>query len=146
MIKKTMKKILMLTALIDLAAYTISSAISGDWVSTTFLWELFFVSCLICVAQLICNRFKSNYYILEVLVEYLMVVMIVGGTGLLIGWFQISCLWNVFLYVTPVYIISYFMDLVRTRRDVDFINERIKQRAERGILDEQGNDNGEAGI
>lgn len=146
MIKNMMKKILMLATLINLAGFTISSIISGDWGSTTFLWELFFLSCFICVAQLICNRFKSNYYILEVLVEYLMVVMVVGGTGLLIGWFKISYLWYVFLYVTPVYMIGYFLDLVRTRREVDFINEKIKQRAERGKLDEKGNDYGGSGI
>lgn len=140
MIKNLIKKSLILSTLIILATFTISSLSQGCWRETTFVWELVFVSGLICMAQLVTNKFKSNYYIIEVSVEYLMVCMIVSLSGLVFGWFHLIYLWQVFIYVTPVYIVGYILELGRTRRDVDFINEQIKQRTERGKKNEQSND------
>lgn len=140
MIKNLVQKILMLAALIILAAHTVPSIMNGSWQETSFLWELVLLAGLISITQLIFSRFKSDYYIIEVLVEYFAGCLMVGLAGFLFHWFTLDILWMVFLYVTPVYIIGYFLDLMRTKRDLDFINEKIKQRIERGINNEQRND------
>ncbi len=142
MIKKLIKKSLMLSALIILAVYTVSSIRFGNWSETLMLGELVLISGLLSISQLLLERFKSEYYLIEVLVEYIMVCLIVGLLGLGFQWFRLSYLWHVFLYVTPVYLIGYFLDLGRTKRDIDFINEKIKKRAERGNNHGDGNDNG----
>ena len=141
MIKNLIKKSLIVAALITIAVYTISAILNGDWNDTYFIWKLFILSGLICVLQLFLNRFKSEYYLLEVLVEYFAVIMMVGAAGLLYGWFRLQDLWQVFVYVTPVYVVSYLLDLSRTRKELDFINERIKKRSKEGIVNEEVNDN-----
>lgn len=142
MIKNLIKKSLIVAALITIAVYTISAILNGDWNDTYFIWKLFILSGLICVLQLFLNRFKSEYYLLEVLVEYFAVIMMVGAAGLLYGWFRLQDLWQVFVYVTPVYVVSYLLDLSRTRKELDFINERIKKRSKEGIVNEEVNNNG----
>lgn len=136
MIKKFIKKILVLGALIILTVYTVSSIRYGIWSETIFLWQLILVSGIISVAQLLLDRYKCDYYIIEVLVEYLMVCLIVSVTGLIWGWFKMYYLWMVLLYVTPVYIIGFFLNMVRTKRDVDYINKKIEARMKRGIKNE----------
>ncbi len=136
MIKNFIKKILLLFSLMLLAIYTVQSLIQGLWTNTIFAWQLVILAGLICLAQLLTIQFKSNYYLVEVFVEYLMVCIIVGLEGLTFGWFQFYNLWQILLYVTPVYVIGYFLDLSRTKRDVDYINEKIKQRAEREMKNE----------
>lgn len=146
MVKKLIQKSLILAALIMLAAYTVPAIFYGGWKDTLFLYELLLVSGLICVAQLVTNLFKSNYLILEIALEYLMVILIVGIFGLLFGWYKLTYLWIVLVYVTPVYIIGYLLDLGRTRRDVEFINERIRQRAERGLNNGKSDDNSQGSL
>jgi hypothetical protein len=129
--KNLIKKSLVLASLIILAAYTVSSIISKDWCNTAFTWQLFLLALILSSLQILTNLFKSDYYLLELFVEYIMVVLVVGSFGFLFKWFNFLHLWLVFVYVTPVYIAAYFLDIVRRKQDVDFINEKIKQRKER---------------
>lgn len=133
MMKDFIKKILVLGALMILTIYTISSIRNEEWSETIFFWQLILLSVIISVVQLLLNRYRFDYYIIEVLVEYLMVCLVVGTTGMIFGWFELHYLWMVLLYVTPIYMIGYFLDMVRTKRDVDYINERIEVRRKRGI-------------
>lgn len=143
MIKNLMKKSLILSTLILLVTFTVTSIRYGSWTDTYFVWEITLTSVLVCLVQLLLDRFKSNYHIAEILLEYAVICAIAGTMGLLFGWFQPQNLWWVLIYVTPVYIIGYFLDLSRTKRDIDYINEKIKQRAERGKKNERCNDNGQ---
>jgi hypothetical protein len=128
------------------AVYTVASIRFGQWSDTLFVGELFFVAILIFIVQMVTNFIKSNYYLLELLVEYLTVIIVVGVFGLLFDWFHFSYLWMVFVYVTPVYLVGYLLDMVRTRQDVAFINEKIKQRAERGLKNGKSDDNSQGGL
>lgn len=143
MIKTFIKKSMLLFTLIVLVVYTVQAILQGKWGDTLFLWQLVFVSGLISLAQLLLSKFKSNYYLLEVIIEYVMVCIIVSMAGLALGWFKLYYLWQIFLYITPVYIIGYFLDLCRAKRDVDYINEKIKQRMERGKRFEPGDNKDE---
>lgn len=134
--KKIIKKSLALTAIIILTIYTVSSFRFGKWEDTQFLWELMFISVLLCLAQLLLDYFKSNYYLLELLAEYAMVCIIVAVSGLLLGWFNLFYIWHVLIYVTPIYVVVYLLDLGRTKRDVDFINKKIQERLEGTVEDE----------
>jgi hypothetical protein len=136
MIKNFIKRILILAALVILTAYSVPSIMYGIGSDTIFLWELVLVSCVISVAQLLLDKYKCDYYIIDMLIEYLMVCLIVSVMGLLYGWFKMHYLWMVLLYVTPIYIIGYFLDMVRIKRDVNFINKKIEERMEKGIKNE----------
>lgn len=140
MMKILLKKSLVLSALIILTVYTVSSIKQNSWEITSFIWELVLTSLLICLVQLVMERFQSNCYLLDVAFEYIIICILISLAGLLLGWFELSYLWNVFLYVTPVYVVGYFLDIVKTRKDIDYINDRIKQRIERGRSHGQDDD------
>lgn len=101
---------------------------SGDLI---FFVELIACVVLICICQFVSNKFKSRYYLLELLVEYVMVCVIVASCGLIFAWFNFDSLWRVFVYVTPVYIVTYFLGIARTKKEVDDINTLIRLRNER---------------
>jgi len=128
--KDFIKKSLALTAIIILTIYTVSSIRFGNWQDTLFLWELCGVSVLLFLALLGLNYLKNGNYLAELLLEYIVVSIIVAITGLFMGWFEFWFLWHVPVYVTPIYVVVYLLDLNRTRRDVDFINQKVQERRE----------------
>lgn len=131
-IKEYIKKSLTLSAIIIFVVYVVSSLLVGIWQETLFVLKLFLISGLICLVQMLGKTLKCDYYLLELLIEYVLVCIIVTTLGFAFGWFSLHNIWHVFLYVTPVYLIAYFLDMARSRRDVEFINEKIKERMERG--------------
>ncbi len=96
-----------------------------------FYLELIVCVILICGCQFLTNLFKSRYYALEMLVEYLAVCAIVAVCGLVFAWFSIDDMWRVIVYVTPVYIVTYFLGISRTKKEVEDINSLIRLRNER---------------
>lgn len=128
--KDFMKKSLALTAIMILTIYTVSSIRFGNWADTLFLWELFIISVLLYLVLFGLNYLKKGNFLAELLLEYIVVSVIVATAGLLLGWFEFWFLWHVPVYVTPIYIVVYLLDLNRTKRDVDFINQKIQERQE----------------
>lgn len=126
--KEFLKKSLILTILILFAAYYIPAIWNENVWENSFVLQIFGVSLLICFIQLLLNRWKTNWYLLELLAEYTMVVIVVMLTGLFFRWFPIKELWIVFVYVTPVYIVGYFLGLARVKKEIDEINEEIRAR------------------
>ena len=47
------------------------------------------------------------------------------------------------MFVTPVYIVGYFLGIVRVKRDIDEINEEIKARKAKRTINEVANENEE---
>lgn len=129
--KEFIKKTLLLTVMIIFAAYLIPMVWGRNTSEGLFLLQLLFLSTLLCLVQLITKKWSFNYYLLELVVEYIMVLTIVFVVGIYFQWFQLSSYWMVLCYVTPVYILGYFLDIVKTRKDVEIINEEIKKRQER---------------
>lgn len=128
--KDFIKKSLALTAIIILTIYTVSSIRFGNWKDTLFVWELSGISVLLYLVLYGLNYLKNGNYLVELLLEYVVVSVIVAIAGLLLGWFEFSFIWHVPVYVTPIYVVVYLLDLNRTRRDVDFINKKIQERRE----------------
>ncbi|MBP7176229.1 MAG: DUF3021 family protein [Thermoclostridium sp.] len=128
--KELMKKSMTLTAMIILTIYTVSSIRFGDWADTLFFWELLLMSIVVFLVLFVLHFLQTSYYLLDLLLEYVTVSIVVAVTGLLLGWFQLPFLWHVLVYVTPIYVVGCLLDLNKTRRDVDFINQKIQERRE----------------
>ena len=48
--------------------------------------------------------------------------------GFIAGWFFASNFWMAFIYVGIVYIGAYLLDTVKIKKDIEFINSKIKER------------------
>ena len=48
--------------------------------------------------------------------------------GFIVGWFFPSNFWMAFIYVGIVMALAYVIDAFTVRRDVDYINEHIRER------------------
>lgn len=148
--KEFIKKWLLLTVMMIYAAFIIPVLWNGRLSEeSVFLLEILLLSVLLCLVQVFTHRWKLQWYLLELVVEYIGVLILVGAFGYAAGWFTPSSLWMVFCYVTPVYVIGYFLDLARTRRDLELINAKIRQRreaAEKGELHETGSHSDEESV
>lgn len=129
--REFIKKCLLLTVLIIYAAYLIPVFWNHELGQGYFLLQLLFVSVLLCALQRLTSLWKCNWFLMEMFVEYLAVLVVVILLGLLFRWFGRDTIWFAFCYVTPVYIAGYFLGLSRVKRDVKEINEKILQRKKR---------------
>jgi hypothetical protein len=50
--------------------------------------------------------------------------------GFIVGWFFPSNFWMVFIYVGVVLVMGYLLDSFKIKKDIDYINQRIKNKTE----------------
>ena len=71
---------------------------------------------------------------LMILTVFTFSIMVVGFTvslvvmlfGFIVGWFYVSNFWMVFIYVGIVAVVLYFLDFIRTEKDIRTINEMVR--------------------
>ena len=96
-------------------------------VVAAFFLQLLLVTLVIRLLQLLTTKFISNFFAFEYLVEFAMVVVVVLSGAWLFNWHHFFKIWFILLMIAVVYIIAIILDLTRTNRDVNYINEQIKQ-------------------
>ncbi len=126
--KRILRDTCILAALMILCVFTVSMI----WVGMTD--EIKLVICLFGLSFVIslANYFIDEYTTLPILkcyaVKYVSASGIVMLFGFIAGWFYKSNFWMAFIYVGIVLVMAYFVDAVRTRRDIEFINSKIKSK------------------
>jgi len=48
--------------------------------------------------------------------------------GFIVGWFYKSNFWMAFIYVGIVLVAAFLIDEIKTKKDIDYINSRIKKK------------------
>ena len=128
-----MKKILRDTCI--LSALTILSvfAVSIIWVGVTdeikLVLELAGLSFIVSVVNYLLDEVLSLPVIGSYIIKYFVVTGIVMLFGFIAGWFFASNFWMAFIYVGIVYVLAYLLDAIKIKRDIDFINSRIREKA-----------------
>ena len=84
---------------------------------------------IISVVNYLLDEFVSLPIIGSYILRYFAVTGIVMLFGFIAGWFYRSNFWMAFIYVGIVFVLAYLLDAVKIKRDVDFINRKIKERA-----------------
>ena len=78
------------------------------------------------------NYFLDEYTSLPILgcyaVKYITATGIVMLFGFIAGWFYKSNFWMAFIYVGIVLVLAYFVDVIKTKKDIEFINSRIRNK------------------
>jgi hypothetical protein len=129
--KRILRDTCILAALMILCVFTVSMI----WVGMTD--EIKLVICLFILSFVIslANYFIDEYTTLPILgcyaVKYISASGIVMLFGFIAGWFYKSNFWMAFIYVGIVLVMAYFVDAFRTKRDIEFINSKIKSKTVR---------------
>ena len=126
--KKILRDTCILSALAILAVFTVSILWVGVTDEIKLVIELFGLSFIISVVNYLIDDFLSLPIWGSYLIKYFVVTGIVMLFGFIAGWFFRSNFWMAFIYVGIVYVLAYLLDAVKIKRDIDFINSRIKDR------------------
>ncbi len=127
-----MKRIFRDTCILFALAVLSVFAMSIIWVGMTdeikLVLQLFILSFVIAFANYFLDEYTSLPLIGSYLVKYIVATAVVMLFGFIVGWFYRSNFWMAFIYVGIVLVLAYFIDAFKTRRDIDYINSRIKSK------------------
>ena len=124
--KRVLRDTCILAALMILCVFSVSVI----WVG--FTDEIRLVIYLFCLSFIIttANYFLDEYTSLPILGSYIMKYLLATGIvmlfGFVVGWFYRSNFYMAFIYVGIVYVLLYFIDAFRIKKDIEFINSKIK--------------------
>ena len=126
--KKILRNTCILSALTILAVFTVSILWIGVTAEIKLVLELFALSFIISVVNYLLDELTSLPIWGSYILKYVVVTAIVMLFGFIAGWFFASNFWMAFIYVGIVYIGAYLLDTVKIKKDIEFINSRIKER------------------
>ena len=126
--KKILRDTCILSALTVLAVFTVSIIWMGVTAEIKLVLELFALSFIISVVNFLLDEITSLPLWGSYILKYVVVTAIVMLFGFIAGWFFASNFWMAFIYVGIVFIAAYLLDAIKIKKDIDFINSRIKER------------------
>ena len=126
--KKILRDTCILSALTVLAVFTVSIIWIGVTAEIKLVLELFALSFIISVVNFLLDEITSLPIWGSYILKYVVVTAIVMLFGFIVGWFFASNFWMAFIYVGIVFIAAYLLDAIKIKKDIEFINSRIKER------------------
>ena len=127
-----MKRIFRDTCILFALAVLSVFVISIIWVGMTdeikLVLQLFILSFVIAFANYFLDEYATLSMFGSYVVKYIVATAVVMLFGFIVGWFYRSNFWMAFIYVGIVLVLAYFIDAFKTKRDIDFINSRIKNK------------------
>ena len=127
-----MKRIIRDTCILFALAVLSVFVMSIIWVGMTdeikLVLQLFVLSLAIALGNYFLDEYTSLSIIGSYAVKYVAATVAVMLFGFIVGWFYRSNFWMAFIYVGIVLVLAYFIDAFKTKRDIDFINSRIKNK------------------
>lgn len=126
--KKILRDTCILSALTVLAVFTVSIIWIGVTAEIKLVLELFALSFIISVVNFLLDEITSLPIWGSYILKYVVVTVIVMLFGFIAGWFFASNFWMAFIYVGIVFIAAYLLDAIKIKKDIEFINSRIKER------------------
>lgn len=67
-------------------------------------------------------------FLKELICKYILVEIMVLVIGILNGWFIKTNWWMSFIYVTPVFVFAYLLEITQMRREVQAINLKLAEK------------------
>ena len=127
-----MKRIFRDTCILFALAVLSVFVISIIWVGMTdeikLVLQLFVLSFVIAFANYFLDEYATLSMLGSYVVKYIVATSVVMLFGFIVGWFYRSNFWMAFIYVGIVLVLAYFIDAFKTKRDIDYINSRIKSK------------------
>lgn len=126
--KRILRDTCILAALMILCVFTVSIIWVGLTDEIRLVIELFLLSFIITLANWFIDEFISLSILWCYVVKYVVATGIVMLFGFIAGWFFRSNFWMAFIYVGIVLVLAYLVDAIKTKKDIEFINSKIKGR------------------
>ncbi|SHI24532.1 hypothetical protein SAMN02745229_02358 [Butyrivibrio fibrisolvens DSM 3071] len=126
--KRILRDTCILAALMILCVFTVSIIWVGLTDEIRLVIELFLLSFIITLANWFIDEFISLSILWCYVVKYVVATGIVMLFGFIAGWFFRSNFWMAFIYVGIVLVLAYLVDVIKTKKDIEFINSKIKGR------------------
>lgn len=129
--KKILRDTCLLASLIILAVFGLSIIWSGITAEIKLVFEIFGLAFIISVANYVFDEYVSLSIIASYIIKFFLISGIVMLFGFIVGWFFPSNFWMVFIYVGVVLAMGYLLDSFKIKKDINYINEHIKNRTEK---------------
>ena len=129
--KKILRDTCLLASLIILVVFGLSIIWSGITPEIKLVFEIFALAFLLSLVNFLFDEYVSISIIVSYIIKFFMISGIVMLFGFIVGWFFVCNFWMVFIYVGAVLVLGYFLDSFKVKKDIDFINNSIKKRAEK---------------
>ncbi|MCR5251874.1 MAG: DUF3021 family protein [Lachnospiraceae bacterium] len=129
--KKILKDTLLLAALMVLCVFTASIIWSGLTQEIGLVLKLFGLAFIIAAVNYLFDEYVSLSIVMSYVVKYFAISAIVMLFGFIVGWFFPSNFWMAFVYVGAVLLLAYPIDCFRVKKDIEYINGQINDRAKR---------------
>ena len=129
--KKILRDTCLLASLIILAVFGLSIIWSGITAEIKLVFEIFGLAFIISVANFVFDEYVSLSIIASYIIKFFLISGIVMLFGFIVGWFFPSNFWMVFIYVGVVLAMGYLLDSFKIKKDINYINEHIKNRTEK---------------
>ena len=127
-IKEIFKNTCIFAALMILCVFAVSIFWMGMTPEILLVLELFGLALVIAVANYLFDEVTNLPMLISYIAKYFGVTAIVMLFGFIAGWFYRSNFWMAFIYVAIVFVCAYLLDSIRIKRDLDYINSKIKSR------------------
>lgn len=128
MIKNMIKKTLLYFSIITLVVYLVSFLFFSKAGEYALVLQILVLSVVLVLAQQLMAGIKQDNYLIGMVAEYFAISVLVLLYGYFVGWFVRENWYLVFGYVAVVYIIGILLDLVRVKKDVDYINSALQEK------------------
>ena len=129
--KKILKDTCILAALMILTVFTVSIIWSGVTEEIGLVLKLFGLAFILSAANYLFDEYISLSIIANYIFRYFAITGIVMLFGFIAGWFYPSNFWTAFIYVAVVLVLTYFVDSFRIKKDIEYINSQITERAKK---------------
>ena len=123
--KRVLRDTCILAALMILCVFVVSIIWAGMTDEIRLVIQLFVLSFIISLVNWLLDEFTAFPILADYAVKYVIATAVVMLFGFIAGWFYRSNFWMAFIYVGAVLVLAYFIDAVKTKRDIEFINSRI---------------------
>ena len=123
--KRILRDTCILAALMILCVFTVSIIWVGLTDEINLVLSLFGLSFIISLANYLMDEYVTLPILAGYVVKYILATGVVMLFGFIAGWFYKSNFWMAFIYVGIVLVLAYFVDAVKTKQDIDYINSRI---------------------
>lgn len=126
--KKILRDTCILAALMILIVFSFSIIWAGVTQEIMLVFQLFGLSLMISIVNNVFDNITSLSILYGYFVRYILVTGLVILYGFIVGWFYRTNFWMAFIYVAIVFVLAYFLDLFVTKKDIDYINAKLKER------------------
>ena len=124
--KKILKDTCILAALMILSVFAVSVIWSGITEEIGLVLKLFLLAFILSVTNYFFDEYIYLSIVMTYVVKYLAITGLVMLFGFISGWFYPSNFWMVFIYVGIIAVLLYFLDFIRTEKDIRAINEMVR--------------------